>query len=128
MSIIKNLIKLFVVMFVATLLLTSCDLLEKGGTIIVKIELTYDNLVIIVKVENVSNLLDNPNIKDAFQDLKDNKGTKIEKGSEKPFSYDEDGTYVVTALTPGFCTIPVTLIGGVTLTVSLETKEEASQE
>jgi len=124
MSIMKNFVKLFVVMLTAAILLGSCDLIEKGGTIIVENALDYDEYVSIVKVENINDYLDNPNVKNAKNELKNNQGTLIPKGSKQSFSFNEDGVYVVTALTPGFWTSPVPLAGGIKATVTLEPKEE----
>jgi len=120
----KNFVKLFIVILTAAILLGSCDLIDKGGSIIVKNELDYANSVHIVKVEDITNLLDNPKIKEAYNILLNNGGTRIEKGGKKTFSYKEDGIYVVTALSPGFWTSPVTLAGGITITVTLEPKDD----
>jgi len=121
MSIMKNLIKLFVVMLVATLPLTSCDLIKKGGTIVVENKLDKANYVVIVKVESISDISDNnPKIKEAYEKLKDNKGTEIAKDGKKSFSYDEDGVYAVTALYPALGAFPATLIGGITETITLK--------
>ena len=117
MSITKNLFKLFVVMLVATFVFISC---EKGGTIIVQNELDQANSVLIVKVENVTNLLGNPKIKDALKELADGKGVEIKSKGKKSFTFDEDGIYAVTALYPASSApLPVTLAGGITETVRI---------
>jgi len=124
MSITKNLIKLFVVMLVATLLLSSCDLFKKGGNIIVINELDSANYVLIVKIDNLLDL-NNPNIKEALKELQAGKGTEIKSKGKKTFTFNEDGVYAVTALKPASSApLPVTLIGGITETVKIVPKDD----
>jgi len=116
MSIMKKSVKLFVVILTAAILLGSCDLIKTGGTIIVENKLDYSNYVIIVKGEKFD---------DAVKDLLDNKGTLINKDGKKSFSFDEDGVYTVTALYPAAGPLaPVTLAGGITLTVTITPKND----
>jgi len=119
MAIMKNFVKLFVVMLVAAILLGSCDLLQKGGTIIVKNDLDKANKVSIVKIDNITDLK-NPKIKEAIDNLS-SRGTEIKSGDQQKFTFDEDGVYVVAALLPksGFAP-PITLTAGITLTVTFD--------
>jgi len=117
MSITKNLIKLFVVMFVTTLLLSSCDLFKKGGTIEVTNGTGYPTLVIVVKGEKFL---------EALKELQAGKGTTIPKGGKKTFDYDKDGIYTVCALMGDPSTVlnefheVITLIGGGTQKVTIK--------
>jgi len=122
MAIMKNFVKLFVVILAAAILLGSCDLLKKGGTITVKNELNYDNYVSIVKVDTLENPFDNPKVKDAFETLKKNGGTKIEKNGKKTFSFDEDGAYILAAY-PAGCALPITLLAGAPIEINIVPKE-----
>ena len=116
MSIMKNLIKLFVVMFVATFVFISC---EKGGTIVVKNGDTDTYAVIIVKPSD--------SVEKQKKDLEDGnvKGKLISPGKTEKFPFDEDGLYTVCALSQNTATkywfaAPVTLVGGGTFNVTIE--------
>jgi len=84
----KNFIKLFVVVLALAFVFISC---EKGGTIQVTNNLSYPTYVIIVKGADFAK---------ALADLANNKGTLIDKGKTKEFSFGEDGIYTVTATNP----------------------------
>ncbi|GBU26961.1 hypothetical protein R84B8_00477 [Treponema sp. R8-4-B8] len=98
---------LFLIVLVAALLLGSCDLFKKGGSIEVTNQagdpITNQNLVIIVK---------GAEFLQAIEDIKNNKGTQMYKGNKKTFTYDEDGVYTVVALFPDLFHETVTLLGG----------------
>jgi len=84
----KNLIKLFVVVLTAVLLLVSCGGIKKGGTIEVTNGLSTPTYVNIVKGA------------DFLGALKEGDGTLIQRGYTEKFTFDEDGFYTVTAIPP----------------------------
>jgi len=81
----KNLIKLFVVVLTAALLLVSCG--KKGGTIEVTNGMKTPTYVDIVKGVD-------------FLNIKEGDGTLIQPGDTEKFTFDEDGAYTVTAIPP----------------------------
>ena len=79
----KNILKIFAVVLVAAFLTVSCK--EKGGTIEVKNEMSSEIWVIIKKGST------NPSISQGDGDL-------IQPNKTKSWDFDEDGVYVVAAI------------------------------
>jgi hypothetical protein len=114
-SIMKNFIKLFLAVLAASCLLSSCDLIKKGGTIRVTNEsvdpITNRNLVTVVK---------GLDFESAFKDLENGKGTVMKKNETKDFNFDEDGFYTVIASYPVLFHETVELLLGNTKKVTIK--------
>jgi len=107
MVLMKNLLRLFVVVLAAGLLLVSCNL-EKGGTIEVTNGMSMPTYVDIIKGVDIINA------------IKEGDGTLIQPGKTKIFTFNEDGTYTVTAIPPPGFIKPVILLAGDTQKVTVK--------
>jgi hypothetical protein len=104
----KNVLKIFAVVLVAAFLMVSCE--EKGGTIEVKNSWSYDASVSVVKGSSPSM----PKV---------GEGTLIKAGQTHEFEQDEDGVYLVCAISiepKTFVSSPVTLLAGNSVTVTIK--------